>query len=283
MLSRILKAHSATLTHTLYLDGVATNPSPDSATVTITNDAGTAVVTAQAATDTGTGTFSYTVTPTQTANLDRWTVAWTVTFGGQAQVFTDIVEIVGGFLFTIAQARAVTPLNNATLYPTQTIVDTRTLVEQALEDACGVAFVPRYRKESFDGWGVTTLLAHQPRVTAIRSASLNGTALTVSDLALVGGNQNGRLYYVNTWTSGYGNYVVAYEHGYEQPPLRMTQAALLLAKNWLVKGPIDDRTTAFSTEDGTFSLATPGLRGSTFGIPEVDAAVADYGLRVSVA
>jgi hypothetical protein len=283
VLQRILRDRSATLTHTFYSDGVATNPSPDSATVTITNDAGVAVVTAAATTDTGTGTFSSTLTPAQVPDLDILSVAWTASFGGQSQVFTDIVEVVGGFLFSIAQARAVRPLDNATLYTTQAIVDMRTTVEQALEDACGVAFVPRYRRETFDGEGVLTLLAHQPRVTTVRSVSLDGTAIGASVLATVNGSTAGRLYYPSGWYAGYGNYVVAYEHGYEQPPLRMTQAALLLAKNWLVKGPIDDRTTAFSTEDGTFSLATPGMRGSTFGIPEVDAAVADYALRVPIA
>lgn len=281
-LQRIMRANSATLTHTFYVDGVATNPAPDSATVTITRDDGTAVVTAQPTTDTGTGTVSYTVTPTQTANLDIWLVAWTATFGGQSQVFTDTVEIVGGFLFTIAQARAVKPLDNATAYPLAAIVETRTLVEQALEDACGVAFVPRYTREVFDGAGMSTLLAHRPLVTALRAVALDGAAVSTTDLATIHGNVNGRLYYPATWITGYGNYSVAYEHGYDRPPLRITQAALLLAKNWLVKGPIDDRTTAFSTEDGTYSLSTPGVRGSNTGIPEVDAAIMEYSMRAGI-
>lgn len=280
---RIHKAQSATLTHTFYVDGVPTNPSPDTATVTITRDDGTAVVTGAATTDTGTGTVTYTVTPAQTANLDIWSVAWTATFGAQSQVFTDTVEIVGGFLFTIAQARAVKPLDNATLYPLAAIVETRTLVEQALEDACGVAFVPRYTREVFDGAGMSTLLAHRPMITALRAVALDGAAVSTTDLATIHGNVNGRLYYPATWITGYGNYSVAYEHGYTSPPLRVTQAALLLAKNWLVKGPIDDRTTAFSTEDGTYSLSTPGLRGASFGIPEVDATVQDYSLRAPIA
>lgn len=280
---RIHKAQSATLTHTFYVDGVPTNPSPDTATVTITRDDGTAVVTGAATTDTGTGTVTYTVTPAQTANLDIWTVAWTATFGAQSQVFTDRVEIVGGFLFTIAQARAVKPLDNATLYPLAAIVETRTLVEQALEDACGVAFVSRYTREVFDGAGMSTLLAHRPMITALRAVALDGAAVSTMDLATIHGNVNGRLYYPATWITGYGNYSVAYEHGYTSPPLRVTQAALLLAKNWLVKGPIDDRTTAFSTEDGTYSLSTPGLRGASFGIPEVDATVQDYSLRAPIA
>ena len=50
-------------------------------------------------------------------------------------------------LFTVAQARAMSPLADTVKYSTQKIIDARTLVETALEDACGVAFVPRYRRE----------------------------------------------------------------------------------------------------------------------------------------
>jgi hypothetical protein len=282
-MNRIMVGRSATLTHTFYVDGTATNPSPDSATVTITRDDGTVVASADATVDTGTGTVSYTLTPADVPDLDLLRVEWVATFAGEAQTFTDVVEVVGGFLFSIGQARVVKPLDNATLYPLTAITETRTLVEQALEDACGVAFVPRYGREVFDGAGLVTLLAHQPRVTALRSVTLDGISVGSTALATIRGNVLGRLYYPDTWLTGYGNYDIAYEHGYEQPPLRITQAALLLAKNWLVKGPIDDRTTAFSTEDGTYSLATPGMRGASFGIPEVDAAVQEYSLRVGIA
>lgn len=282
-MQRIAQGLSATLSHTFYSDGVATDPSPDVTTITVTRDDGTVLVNAAPATNAGTGIVTYTLTPAETNLLDNLSVDWTATFSGQPQTQTDTVEVAGGFLFSIAQARAVRPLDNATLYPIAAIVETRTLVEQALEDACGVAFVPRYRRETFDGAGLATLLAHQPRVTALRSASLDGTDISSTDLATIAGSATGRLYYANTWTTGYGNYEVTYEHGYDQPPLRITQAALLLAKNWLVKGPIDDRTTAFSTEDGTYSLSTPGMRGASFGIPEVDATVAEYSMRVGIA
>jgi hypothetical protein len=280
---RVVQGRSATIQHTFYDSGVPTDPSPDAATVTITRDDGTVLVATTAASEAGTGTVSYTLTPVETALLDRLTVTWTATFGGQPQNFVDIVEVAGDTLFTIAQARAIKPLDNATLYPTSAITETRTLVEQALEDACGVAFVPRYKRESFDGAGLSTLLAHQPYVRAIRAVVLDGAVVSAGTLATIKGNATGRLYFPDSWSAGYGNYSIAYEHGYDRPPLRITQAALTLAKNWLVKGPIDDRTTAFSTEDGTYSLATPGMRGASFGIPEVDATVQEYSLRVPIA
>lgn len=281
---RIIAGRSATITHTFYSDGVATNPTPDAATIGITRDDGTTLVAAATGTtDTGTGTVSYTLTPTQTATLDVLTVRWTATFGSQSQVFTDYVEIVGDCLFSIAQARALTPLNDTTTYTLAKLLNVRTLVEEAIEDSCGVAFVPRYRREAIAGTNTTTVVVSQPRVTALRSVTLDGVALSVASLATVVPNDAGVLYYPAGWAWGASNYDIAYEHGYPRPPARITQAALTLARSWLVDGPLDDRTTAFTTPDGTFALSTPGMRGSIFGIPEVDAAVRQYDERAMVA
>lgn len=284
-MQRIVKGLSATLQHTFYVDGVATNPTPDTATVTITRDDGTAVVTAQPATEAGTGVVSYTLTPAQTVPLDVLTVSWTATFGGQAQVFTDTVEVAGGVLFTIAQARALNALSNATTYPAAAIAEARTYVESELEHACGVAFVERYRRETVNGSGGVNLMLSMPRVTAVRSVTLDGAAITVGELADIAPGPGGSLYNPAGWTAGFSNYEVVYEHGYPDGAVRAaaSQAALLWAKNHLVKGPIDDRTTAFSTEDGTFSMATPGIRGSVSGIPAVDAFIQRYSLNVCVA
>lgn len=282
-MQRIVQGRSATLQHAFHENGVATNPSPDAATIGITRDDGTVLVAAgTATTDTGTGVVSYTLTPTQTALLDSLTVTWTATFGGQPQAFKEIVEVAGDVLFTIAQARAVKPLDNATAYPLAAITEARVMVETALEDACGVAFVPRYKRLTVSGDG-SGLLMLPPRTTAIRSVTRAGVAFTSLELADILLQPSGLAYYPSGWTAGNGNLVVGVEHGYPYPPPRVTQAALTLAKNWLVRGPIDDRSTSFSTEDGTFLLSTPGMRGATFGVPEVDATVSAYSLNVAVA
>jgi hypothetical protein len=283
-MQRIVRGLSATLTHTFQVDGVATDPSPDTATVTITRDDGTAVVTDAAATNAGTGIVSYTLTPAQTATLDILSVAWTATFGGQVQTFTDVVEVAGGVLFTIAEARALSALASAVTYPTAKIVDARTYVESELEQACGVAFVPRYGKVTVSGNGRSTFML-PPRLTAIRSVTLDGTSIGASALATIKVLPTGEVYYPSIWTAGYGNFVIAFEHGYSDGPERLAanRAALTWAKHELVQGPIDDRTTAFSTEDGTFSMSTPGIRGAITGIPAVDAFISRYSLNVAVA
>jgi hypothetical protein len=280
-MQRIVRGLSATLSHTFYSDGVATDPSPATATVTITRDDGTAVVTAQAATRTSAGVFTYTITPAENALLDTLTVAWTATFGGQAQTFTDTVEVAGGVLFTIAQAQAQSGLATKTAAE---ITAARTYVEAELEQACGVAFVPRYSKVTLSGNGRSTLLL-PPRTTAIRSVSLDGVAVAQSYLDTMRLLPSGELYYPSWWSSGYGNYVVAFEHGYSDGAERMaaTQAALTWAKSHLVSGPIDDRATQQIGEFGTVNLATPGMFGSVSGIPAVDSFIKRYSLNVCVA
>jgi hypothetical protein len=277
-MQRIARARSATLTQTFYENGVPTDPSPDAATVTITRDDGTVIVTDAATVNAGTGVASYTLTPDDTANLDLLTVTWTAEFGGSEQTYTDTVEIVGGFLFTVAQAKALSGLASKT---TQQIIDARTLVETALEDACGVAFVPRYQRESLSGLGFTQAILSMPRVTAVRSLTLNGAVVT--DAASVVPSGSGAIHYPAGFTRGFGNYEVAYEHGWPSPPPRVSQAALRWARSILIDGPIDDRYTSVSNEVGTFALATPGLRGSVSGLPEVDATIAAYSLRACVA
>ena len=275
-MNRIARGNSATISHIFYVDGIPTNPSPDAATVTITRDDGTVLVNAAAATEAGTGVVTYTLTPTQTALLDALTVSWTATFGGQSQTFIDIVEIVGGFLFTIAEARAVKPLDNTTAYTLQMIRDTRTLVEEALEDACGVAFVPRYKRETVMGTGSSRLVLSQPRVTAVRSIS------AITDTTSIVVHTSGVIYY----PAGFARdtaYIVSYEHGHPSPPLPAKQAALALAKKFLLSGPVDDRTTTMSTEDGTYVLSTPGMRGAIWGVPVADSFAAQYSQRACIA
>lgn len=276
-MQRILVDTQATLTTTFEVDGTPTDPSPATATVVVTRDDGTEVYNG-AATRTGTGAFSYTLSAADNDQFDILTVAWTSSLG----TLTSMTEVVGGFLFTVADARRLKPLQDTVKYPADRIIEARTLAETALEDLCGVAFVPRYTRETFSGNGSTTLLL-RPRATAIRSVTSDGTVYTTTEITGLVPQQTGAIYNPNRWTLGYGNLSVGYVHGYASPPPRVSQACLLLAKNWLVDGPLDDRMTSMSTEDGTFSLLTPGLRGSFTGIPEVDACVQTYGLAVAVA
>ena len=276
-LERVLRNTSANLSATFEVDGVPTDPSPDAATVEIIRDNGTTLVAETAATPGGVGKFTYTLTPTHTAQLDILTVRWQATLNGAEQTITSTVEIVGGFLFNLAQIRAAPYALNATDYPNDLVVDARTLAEQRIEDACGVAFVPRYRRETLSGPGGPVLLVGAPRLRTIRTATVDGTALTSTELAEVTYSAAGTAYWRNKWLEGANNVVVAYEHGHDSVPGPVSRAALLLAKHYLTETPFDARHTSVSTEDGTFTLATPGLRGSVTGLPEVDQVISEYG------
>jgi hypothetical protein len=280
--TRIVQSRGATLTHTFYSDGTATNPSPDSATIGITHDDGTVLVAAgTSTTDTGTGTVTYTLTPTQTAALDILKVTWTATFGGQSQGFVDYVEIRGDVLFTVADARTIKPLDSVTSYPTAMIVAARILAETALEEACVVPFVPTYFKCTLDGNGKTDILLPITRPLTITSATINGTAITVSDIDLY---DTGALYFGTGWTLGLRasrqNIVITGTHGYAAPPPRVSRACLLLAKRFLVDSPVSDRATSLTTQDGTTQfLVTAGVRQAMTDLPECNACVDIYGVR----
>lgn len=272
-MQRVIRGRSFTLTQTFFSDGVATPPT-GTPTVAITRDDGTTVTTGSVTMNGATA--SVTVPASANTLLDTLAVRWTAVIAGESQAYDDTVEVAGGFLFTVAQALATSGLNGKT--PAQ-ITEARTLVETALEDACGVAFCPRYGKVTINGAGSSTLLL-PPRVRAIRSVKLDGVAVDASDVRVL---PTGEVHYPSLWTRGFANYEVAFEHGYPFPPPRATQAGLLWAKTILVQGPLDDRTLTYSTEDASYTMAVPGMRGSLTGIPEVDATIAAYSLHVAVA
>jgi hypothetical protein len=81
-----------------------------------------------------------------------------------------------------------------------------------------------------------------------------------------------------------GQVSITYQHGHAEPPLRVKQAAMILTREWLISGPVTDRQTQLPTEaGGAVNLAVPGGRFGTFGVPEVDATVAQYSREALIA
>jgi hypothetical protein len=259
------------------VDGVATDPTPDTATVTVTRADGAVLVDDQNASDGDDGLFTYTIPAEDNDRLDTLTAAWTSALG----TVTTVTEIVGGFIFSLSELQDHLTANRVTgTYTAAQKIAVRTIVETKLEKACGQAFVPRYTRTTVSGTGTSNLLL-APRTTAIRSVTIDDVAQTVEDETYDA--TTGLVYWPTVWTAGTSNIVVGFEHGHPYPPEDIKQAALTWAKSLLVAGPIDDRTTSLSTEDGTFSLSTPGIRGSVSGIPAVDQAIAENTVRVGIA
>jgi hypothetical protein len=281
-LERIQKLTPGTLSQQWTEDGAVVDPG--TVTVGINKADGTVLVAAGSATSgTGSSPRTFNLTTTHTAALDKLQVTWTSTLKG---TLVSYVEVVGGFLFGLAEIRAVTPINDTVNYLTADIVDTRTAVEQAIEQACGVAFAGRYALERYSGDGSNVLQLNHPLPSSIRSVTITGTAFTAPQLADLTMAASGAIYSTLTYfTWGQNNIVVGYEHGYQEPPMEIRRAALLLAKMWLVgrRNPIDDRAVTFNAgaDGGTYSLAVPGRNGSNFGHPDIDVAVDRYS-RVSM-
>jgi hypothetical protein len=275
-LERVLQSTPFTLQQQWYEGGTAVDPG--SVTVTVTDSAGV-VVTTGAASGTGTSPRAYNLTTAHTALLDRMTVTWASTLKG---TLTSHLEVVGGFLFSIAEFRALgSAYANTTNYPTATVVDMRTTVEQALEDACSVAFVPRYSVETVNGVYGDRLALRWARVRSIRTVTVDDVAGVPADYVAL---REGMVYASSTWwTSGYGNVTVGYEHGYDTPPGEMKRAALLLAKHWITPGSADDRAINVTNDSGTYALFQTGVRGHQFPLPFVQTAVDRHNLSVGVA
>lgn len=275
---RIIAGRSHTLSKTLYVGSTPTNPAPDSATALVTRlSDGTTFV--PQVTDAGTGIFQLTLTPAQTATLDTLFITWTAQFSGEVQTYPDTVEVAADTYFTLAEARRVPALSDTNRYSDTQIVEVRTVVEDTIDGHIGFSFTGRYAKETITAESGLLLRLGKPYINAIRSVSVSGTALTSGQLGTVTFDDAGTVMYPSRWPVGLGAVTVGYEHGRSYVPAPVKRAALLLAKAWLLPSPIDDRATAFTSEEGvTYSIATPGRGGSITGIPDVDQVIGLYQL-----
>lgn len=275
----ILKGTQGTLRASFYVDGVLTDAGAG-VTVTVTRLDGTALVTAQAATLASTGVYEYTLTPAQTAALDLLTVVWAGTFEGVAQTVTTYAEIVGGQLFSIAQARAWDngAMASTSTYPSAAIQQAEADIAEGFEHYCGYPFYPRIGRSIFNGNGkyyasVPALFVRNVRALETRaSGGVDYTAYTVDELADLFVDPNGMMIRetLGTFTYGARNVRATYEYGMTQPPGEITRAALMVLRDSLVPSNLTDRAFQLSDETGTYRLSTPG-RNYPYGIPYVDA------------
>ncbi len=143
--------------------------------------------------------------------------------------------------------------------------------EEAIEDAADVAFVRRQRTQSFTGDGSFYFRADRPQIRLVVACTIDGLAV---ELPTIFGKW--WLRRAVGWPTN-ANVAVAYQHGYDAPPRQIRRAAMILTHEWALRGPVDQRATQIPTGDGgAINLATPGLLGSIFGLPEVDVAVKQY-------
>lgn len=283
-MDKVLRNTAATITVTFY-NGVSAAEADGAVTVTAKKADGTTLFTTSATNDPAVGVYSVVLPPQ--AQLNIITLVWAGTFTGTPITIESVVEIVGGFYFSIAELRAYdTALLNTTKYPTQALVDARAYVEAEFEDICERAFVPRFHSES----GLVAdrdsglIWTEMPEVINILTLKVNG----VDQIGWVNSNYFKRDKYSaralvpsdDARATMYATDITAeYEYGMTRVPLPIKQKALKRAKQILMgqNSTMDERATTMLIPDvGTVNLATPGLRGSETGVPDIDVVLWRY-------
>jgi hypothetical protein len=275
-LVRVLRTSSVSLTHTFKVDEVPTDAA-SGVTVELRRLDGTLIASAAATHPGPPGQYAYTV-PAQ-AQLDTLTLDWSGLVGGATITARDFIEVVGGFLFDLDEARAAHKLDVNT-YPSSVLADKRTFIEQEAEAIGRRAFVPRFRRIQLTVTSLgCELVTPDLFLRAVRAISINGTAMSAGELASIVPTAAGVLYRpggywpAGAWGAFPGVVVAEYEYGPDMAPLYVRDAGILRLRSVLgtTKSQIPDRATSFTVIDGgVYRLSTPGAY--TTGIPDVDAA-----------
>ncbi len=274
-LSRVLRTLPATLTHSWWGGETGVDPT-GTVTCSVKRLDGTTVASGNAASIAGTGRSEFALTGQ--AQLDTFTVDWTATIGGATRVERDCVEVVGGYLFELHEARSTPPPLDAAKYPTSLLETLRVEVEQEAERISRTTFVPRFCRVALVGTGHESLMTPHADLRVLRAVIVDGQEWTADQIAAVGVSEAGVLTVPSGWwpppaVPGRRNVVAEYEHGLDMPSFEVRRAAImrLRSRAGMVDTSVPYRAMSFtSVEGGTYRLATPS-REST-GIPDVDAA-----------
>ena len=247
--------------------------------VAIKDGAGVAVLAPTTAT-TMTNGIQYDAGHAVLAALDTYTCTWTGMKLTAAKEWPSVIEVCGGYLFEIAEMRAF----DSAFATSSTCTDAkmraaRTAAEQRLERACRVAFVPRARRLSLIGDGTSALRLPDNAVRTVVGLSVDETAFTQDELDALDVREWGRVTRTDGLTFESGDKIeIFYEHGEDYPDAPVVQAAMLLAREYLVRSALSSRATVEATDVGFFRVSVAGPDRPT-GLPEVDAVITDFGRR----
>jgi hypothetical protein len=275
--SRVLVNTPATLSATFY-DG-ETVIDPGVTTITVTRADGTAVATGAATAGAGAAARTYTLAA-QT-RLDHLTATWTAADG--LRKVTTRHEVAGGFYATLPEIRGLDALANVTKYPTAKLEAARIQAEDRFEDATGVAWVPRHRRDVLSGTASTRLLLTRRPPRSLIAVTIDATAANVATFRLYPEGTIERfsgITFPREASGGGGNVIVEYVHGEDAPPHDLRQAFLVYVRYLILDttSRIPDRATGITTEFGTIQFASATDRPTL--LPEVDAVLAAYNRRI---
>lgn len=245
-------------------------------TVTVTRADGSAVTSGTATTLTG--LHSFTVAPQ--AVLGLLTLRWAGTFNGLARSKTTYLEIVGSRIFELMELRDFDDAIDTVKFPTAALNAVRERVEDEFERITRWCFIYRAVRIVIPAAGADTIMlpVRMPRaVTAIKDGS---TVLAVSTVDV---DIDGAVMLNNGRTFA-GKVTVDFEYGMDVTPVDVKDAAIFYARYRLFAdrlSNVPDRAESFTaTEGGTYRLAVAGRSGYETGLPEVDAILSRYNLKV---
>lgn len=280
MLHRVLVSTEVTLSHTFMANDAPVNPDSGGVTATVARLDGTPV-TSVAATPGATGVFSFALPDVD--DLDAYTLDWSGIFGGGSVTIRDYVEVVGGYLFGIDQARHYGSNLSTTTWPTPTLMDRRTSIEVQAERIAGVAFVPRFARIRLTGSDDSSLFLGVRHLRRVRKVTYNGVTWpqaavdaippSVSGVAELDGG---------TWPCWpRQGLIIELEHGMDYPPQDASEAGIVHMRSRLdlPSQNVPYRAISFQAGDGGFYRISQPTAERT-GIPEVDAAYLGAGIDV---
>lgn len=278
---RVLKGQPSTLS-------LPRDQKPTSALVTITRDRDGASIALAHACDVESDRVTYSLAAQST--VSTLTAVFTVVDGAGTSTVSVPVQVVGKRSASIADCRRLRPLDDVNRYPDELIEQTITELEDQLEAACGVSFVPVERVNiAHDGSGTEELFTRYARPISISAVTVTDNtvtqALTDADIAAFRIDREAGMLIrpMYPWWNGRRNITVTGVFGYKDVPGLVKQAVAEGVRHTLVESRIDARASSITNEDGTAQLVTAGVRGAMFSLPILNQVVALYGERFGVA
>ena len=282
----VLRDVAETLSVTFYSGETATD-ADGAVTIGIVDSAGATVVAAGTST-TSAGSGVYTYALAAQSNLKELTATWSGTWGS-AMTFDTHHEVVGGFYTVPAEVRAMDSISGeSTTFTAADVVEAITYATAIIDDYTGASWVQRYQRDLLNGSNGQTIKVRRMFPQTLLAASVDGTALTASEISDVALFENGQMTRKDkTWTfTEPGNLVVIeYEHGVgSTAPPDIRWAAKTLARYHLLEqvSRIPDRAISVQSEFGQIQLAQPGMNRPT-PLPDVNVVLSRHRHRAPVA
>ncbi len=278
---RVLIAQSAPVSFTPLDDNGEELALSGTVAVDLKDGAGVVLHTGISATLSG-NTISATIPAADLVKYDTCTLVWYATYASVEHTWATTLEVCGGFLFSIAQFKAM-GIELAALSAAE-IREIRRLAEDRMEQECERAFVPRGCRETVRGQGTSGLTLSHREPRTVYALELDGTVWTSDQIDELEKDAGGLLRrpwlggYRQTWDCGC-EVLLHYAYGCDRPPRPVTDAALALARDGAFPDArIPQRALLQVTDYGNFRVGVPNAENPT-GIPSVDAVIRSYPRR----